>query len=77
MALVLRPGTTVGQRTKMLEVPDGEDNKYGCDLQAHARAQRRRDKVKDRARQQDSEIQRGKIMVQEKLTSHKEEWRIV
>ena len=61
----------------MLEVPDSEDNKYGGDLQPHARAQRRRDKVKYRARQQDSEIQRGEIMVQEKLSSHEEEWCIV
>lgn len=61
----------------MLEVPDGEDNKDSGDLQPHPRAQRRRDKVEDRARQQDRKVQSGEVVVQEKLAAHQEEGRIM
>ena len=73
----LRPRIAVHERTEVHVVPDRNDQQGSSYLQAHSGTEGRRDKVKDTTRQQNGEVQRREVVMQEKLAIHEIERQIV
>lgn len=61
----------------MLEMPNREDNQHRGNLQPYSRPQRRRDQVKYGAGEENGEIQRGEVVMQEELSAHEKERKVV
>jgi len=57
----------------MLIVPDGQDYEDDSDLEANSRAQGRGNNIETSGGEQDSEIKRREVVVEEELASHDEE----
>lgn len=61
----------------MCECPDRNNSKHRRNLQAYPRTDRDCRKIKDRGPEKDGEVECREVVVQEELTSHEEEWRVV
>lgn len=77
LALLPRPGPSVCNGAEVDEVPDHNDQQQCGDLQAEAWLQGRRDKIKDTAREKDRKVKSWEVVVQEELTLHDVERKVV
>jgi hypothetical protein len=77
MTLCFRPWSSICERTKVRVDEDDSKKDNARDLEADAGTEGRGQEVEHRAPEQNREVKSGEIVVQEKLTTHKEEWQVV
>ena len=61
----------------MIPCPNHSDHHHCGDLKPHPRGHLSRPNIKDRTRQQNAEIERREVVVQEELAGHDEEGEVV
>lgn len=73
----LRPWIAIYKRTKIRIVPYGYDDQQSCDLKAYPGTKGGSNEIEHRTGQQDGEVERREVVMQEELPAHQVEREVV